>query len=608
MAGGVASVTSATTRRLELAAFVPGITAFGAVAWIGFANGGYFPSEWGWAALGFALLALLALLSRERVAIAPLEIAAVLALGAFASWTLLSVLWSPSSAQPVLAFERTSVYVLALVAVLLVSTRRGSASSLVGGVLAAIAVLSGYGLSTYVHGTRLSEPVGYSNGVGVLAVVGLLVALGLAANVVDRRARAIAFGAVPLLSAALYLTFSRGSWLALVAGVAVSFLVDEQRPRLLAVVALAAPAAALCIVSAGAGATGSRLDIAVLAWSVVALGIGWALPRLEERARVLARGRRVLGALVVLGVVTVIIGAVEAQRSFSRHPPTDGSGLERRLFSASSNGRADYWRVATTEVDDHPLLGGGAGSFPRYWELLRPSALGAQNAHNLYLETLAELGPVGLALLLAAFGVPFVAVRKARGSPAATAATAAFAAFVVHAAVDWDFQLLAVSLAALVCAAAVLVSAREREPVLLRSGGRWLGICALATIGVLAIVAQVGNSALAHSRAALDRDDTARAVRLARQAERWQPWSYEPRQVLAEAQLADGQLAAARAGIRRALALDRSNASLWLDLAASSSGRARSNALAEATQLDPRAPAWGSDDLAPEPIPSSGSD
>ena len=586
--GEVASFTPTATRRLEFGAFVPGMTAFTAVVWIGFANGGYFPAEWGWAALAFALLALLAVLVRERVAIASAEWAAVLALGAFAGWTLLSVTWSPSSAQPVLAFERTCVYVLALLAVLLVSTGRGSAAGLVGGVLAGIAVLCGYGLYTYAGDVRLSEPIGYSNGVGMLAVVGLLVAVGLAANSADRRARVLAFGTVPLLTAALYLTFSRGSWLALGAGVCVALIVDARRLHLLAVLALALPAPALLVWLVGARPTGTELGFAVVTCCAIALGIGWALPSLERHVRLGARGRRVAGAIVVLSVAAALVGAAQAHRSFSRNLPATGGDLDRRLLSVSSNGRAGYWRVAAQEVDDHPLLGGGAGSFARYWELLRPSGLGALNAHNLYLETLAELGPVGLALLLAALAVPFVAVRRARGRPGTTAGTAAFAAFAVHAAVDWDFQLVAVSLAALFCAAAILVSARHREPAPLGPGRRWLVACALATAGALAIVAQVGNSALAQSHAALDRDDPAQAARLARRAERWQPWSFEPRQVLGEAQLADGQLVAARASFRRALVLDRANASLWLDLAAASSGRARSRALAEARRLDPK--------------------
>ncbi len=599
-----ASFTRTATRRLELGALVPGLTAFTAVAWIGFANGGYFPSEWGWAALAFALLACFAVLVRERVALAPLEWAAVLALGGFAAWTLVSVAWSSSAAQPVLAFERTCVYVLALLAVLLVSTTRGSAAGLVGGVLAGTVVVCGYGLSTYPGTVRLSEPVGYSNGVGILAVIGLLVALGLAANAGGRHARILAFGAVPLLTASLYLTLSRGSWLALGVGVCVAVMVDARRLHLLAILALAVPAPALLVWLVAAGPAGPHLRLAVVVCSAFALGIGWTLPGLERHVRVGARGRRAIVAMLVLAAAAALVGAVaaaggpaeiaaRAHRSFAQELPTTGGNLDRRLLSVSSDGRTDYWRVARDEVDEHPLLGGGAGSFARYWVLLRPTGFAALNAHNLYLETLAELGPLGLALLLTAFAMPFVALRRARGRPGATAGAAAFAAFAVHAGVDWDFQLVAVSLAALFCAASVLVSARDRAPASLGPGRRWLGACALGAAGVLAIVAQVGNSALAQSRAALDRDDPVQAARFARRAERWEPWSFEPRQVLGEARLADGHLAAARVSLRQALMFDPLNASLWLDLAAASSGSARSGALAEARRLDPKGGSLG---------------
>jgi cytochrome c-type biogenesis protein CcmH/NrfG len=234
------------------------------------------------------------------------------------------------------------------------------------------------------------------------------------------------------------------------------------------------------------------------------------------------------------------------------------------------------------------MLGGGAGSFARYWLLMRSTDLETQNAHNLYLETLAELGPVGLALLLAAFAVPFGAARRARGHPAATAGSAAFAAFAVHAAVDWDFQLVAVTLAALFCAGALLVSARGAREREARRGGRWIGGAMLAAAAAFAIVAQVGNSALAGSRSALDRDDPARAAQLARRAERWQPWSFEPLEALGEAQLAGGRVAAARFSFRRALALDPPNATLWLELADASPRPGRSQALAAARRLDPR--------------------
>ncbi|HSP73947.1 MAG TPA: hypothetical protein VLN26_16350, partial [Gaiellaceae bacterium] len=211
-------------------------------------------------------------------------------------------------------------------------------------------------------------------------------------------------------------------------------------------------------------------------------------------------------------------------------------------------------------------------------------------AHNLYLETLAELGPVGLALLLAFVGAIAAAAVRARRSPFAAAGTAGFAAFAVHAAVDWDFQIVAVSLAGLLCAAALLVAAREPEAAALSSRRRGAAIVALLGLAAVAIAVQVGNSALANGRAALDRGALGSAQSLARRAHRWQPWSYEPWQLLGETSSAAGDLAGARRSFRRAIELDRRNWSLWYDLAQVTTGAARKAALAEASRLNPQSP------------------
>ncbi len=76
------------------------------------------------------------------------------------------------------------------------------------------------------------------------------------------------------------------------------------------------------------------------------------------------------------------------------------------------------------------------------------------DAHNLYLETLAELGPFGLVLLAAMLALPLVAALRVREHPFASAATGAYAAFLFHAALDWDWEMPAVTLAGLVCASA----------------------------------------------------------------------------------------------------------------------------------------------------------
>ncbi len=624
MAAGEIAVARRAGRPFSIGRAVPGVGAGIAVGATGLANGGYFPAEWGWAALGFALAALVALLVRERVSLGRLEWAAAAALAAFAAWTLLSVLWSPSSAQPVLAFERTCVYVLALLAAFFVATSRMDAEALVAGALAGTFGVSGYALATKVAPGSLASfapdghlqlpgPIGYSNGLGILAAIGILAAVGLAANARSTLVRVPAVAALPVLVATLYLTFSRGSWLALAVGLGVALVVDPRRLHLVAVSLLAALAPAVVVwrasaiaaltheqpTLAAARAAGHRLGAVTFACTVAAVLVGLALPTLERRVRVGARASRGVAAAAVIAGLAAVVAALlaaggpttvasSAAHSFSHPLPDTGGDLNRRLTSLSSDGRSDYWRVASQEVRAHPLLGGSGGSFVSYWHRLRPTGYEARNAHNLYLETLAELGPVGLALLVAVFALPLLAVRRARGGPATTAGAAAFAAFAFHAAVDWDFQLVAVSLAALACGAAVLVGARdERAATLLPAGGRVALSAVVAVAAVAAVVAQVGNSALSQGQAAFARGDSAAAASRARRAARWQPWSYEPLQLLGEAQLATGRPASARSSLRHALTLDPTNADLWRELADASAGRTRTRALAEARLLDP---------------------
>jgi O-antigen ligase len=109
----------------------------------------------------------------------------------------------------------------------------------------------------------------------------------------------------------------------------------------------------------------------------------------------------------------------------------------------------------------------------------------ARDAHSLYVETLAELGPVGLALLLLALAVPLLALRS-RGDPLLAAAGAGYVAFLVHAGVDWDWEQPSVTLAGLACGACVLVRARSPDATETRATTR--GVL-LALVLVLAGVA-----------------------------------------------------------------------------------------------------------------------
>ena len=220
---------------------ISALGAFGLVLGLGLDGGGYAPTAWGWSAV--LLLAVLTVLLARGVQ--PPGKAALLfagALAALAVWTGASVLWSSHVSASVLEAQRTIVYVGAA-AVFVLS---GAGRALLAGVLGAVTFLCGYGLVDWLFGEpeaplsadpdaarRLSEPIGYANGVAILGVIGLLLALGFAARASAAGAAAAA-AAAPLLAATLYFTFGRGAWLALAVGLAVAVGIGPRRLQLAA--------------------------------------------------------------------------------------------------------------------------------------------------------------------------------------------------------------------------------------------------------------------------------------------------------------------------------------------------------------------------------------
>lgn len=69
-------------------------------------NGGYFPTSWGWMAVGFAWAAALALLLGEPARLGRPEWLFVGGLGVFAAWTAVATAWSQSPTQTVLETQR----------------------------------------------------------------------------------------------------------------------------------------------------------------------------------------------------------------------------------------------------------------------------------------------------------------------------------------------------------------------------------------------------------------------------------------------------------------------------------------------------------------------
>jgi hypothetical protein len=573
------------------------LTALGAftlVAALGFDGGGYAATAWGWSAI--VLLAVLAVLIARGIG-RP-GTAALLFVGALAAlvaWTATSLLWSSYASATVLEVQRSLVYLCA--AALFVIAGRGKA--LLAGVLGAAMLLCGYGLANWLLGNpdvplsadpqaaeRLSEPIGYANGVAILAAMGLLLSVGFAARASRAAAAGGAAAAAPLFAATLYFTFGRGAWLALAVGLAVALAVGPARLQLAATaLALAVPAAIAVVSAARLGASGS-LAALLLVLCALSVAVPLLLRSGEARYRPSLRVRRAFaGALVTLPVVVaaaVLVrlgGPSAAYDSFKAAPAPTHGDVRGRVFSLSGSNRADYWPVAWQVYEDHPALGAGAGTYSRSWLRERPVPQPVQDAHSLYLETLAELGPIGLALLLVALAAPFAASR----SWWTPVALAPYAAFLAHAAQDWDWELPALTVAALACGAA---------PITSPNGRRVPRVVAFvpAALCLLAVPAFLGNRAAAEAESAYDRGSWRNAEDAARSAQSLQPWSPEPWRLLGEAQVAQGSLASARRSFRAGLVEDPEEWELWLDLGLASEGPARRRAFEHAARLNPLSP------------------
>jgi hypothetical protein len=573
----------------------PGV-ALALVAWW---SGGYFPRTWGAlllaVAIGLAALGILAV----QVELHRAALAFVGALGALCAWELVTTAWAVAPDSPALEAERTLVYAGA-VAVAFLAVPKIRAPELVLGVLAGtgaatIGGLVEHGLGSGTPNDRLELPVGYANAAGILAATTLV--LGLGSTTTASRLGRMAGGAVaPPAAVALALSLSRGSILAAAVGLLVLCLAIGSA-RVLATLGLVAAPAAVAVVlvslAGGLDDRGASLREVLVLLGIVGLMViaaWWAAVR-GHRVSATAgrRSRRLLvGACVVCAVAVVGVAVHEVGRD--RSAPTTLDAPSRRLLSTSTSSRGEYWDVAAGMVEDHPLGGAGAGSFTRVWLRERPALLFVRDAHNLYLETLAELGPVGLLALLAVLATPLLGLRRAIDHPTGRAALAAYTALLVHAALDWDWELPAVTLGTVFLGVALVqLGARERARRVSTTGRAAL-LMSAAFLGVLAIVVHAGNGATADANDLLDRGEAGAARAEADRARRYRPWAAEPWEILGEAHLAEGNTATARSDLLRATRADPGSWSAWLSLALASTARERTLALARARELNPLAP------------------
>ncbi len=359
---------------------------------------------------------------------------------AFSALTALSIVWS---VQPdhswqdsgrMLAYSGVFAAGVALVRVL---PERWPA--ILGGLTLAAVIVCGYALLTKVFPAsldpantfaRLNEPYGYWNAVGLSAAMGAICCLWLGARRTGHALlRALAYPAMSLVLLTLVLAYSRGALVALAVGLALWFCVVPLRLRSATLLivgacgagvvgawdfsrhALSAEAVPLAERTAAGHQLGALVLAMLAALTLVGIAIGFCTGR---RAPSLLARRRAGAVLMAAAVLTLIafVGALAVSHrgltgsishafndltNANAKPPGNTPG---RLTAVASE-RARYWKEALQVFDANPLFGAGAEGYATAHLRYETQTLEVRHAHSFILQTLADLGLVGLLLALA---------------------------------------------------------------------------------------------------------------------------------------------------------------------------------------------------------------
>jgi hypothetical protein len=531
----------------------------------GFEAGGYFSQA---TALGVIALIVgfvlhLTLSDRPVAGLGPLFVVGTAALALLALWSLVSSAWSGSPARALLEYDRALLYLLAFVLLGSAGRTDGRLRLAARGLAIAAFALCACALITRLlpevwslppelAEERLSFPLTYWNALGLLAAIGMVICFSLSADTHESSiGRMLAAAALPVMATTLLLTFARGPLAAGAVGLVVAALAVRSRALLAALLA-GVPAVAISVraaygadlVAAGALreaaaiAQGREVALVVLACTLGALALRALGLMLDRRLTGVVRvpSRRVLVAGSTVAVLALAAGALALgapqviERQFERFATQDQvetTDLRERLTTPANNGRLEHWRTALAGFDRAPVRGTGAGTYALLWDQERQSEFQVEDAHSLYLEMLAELGVIGLMLVVVVVGIVLVGLLlRARGPSRAVAAGLLGAAltWALHAGIDWDWEMPAVTvwffaIGGLALARPVARSDEGDDTGAKRTGGHGLRplVRLLAALGclLLAVVPAriaLSGGALEDSARAFARGDCAAAV------------------------------------------------------------------------------------------------
>jgi len=563
----------------------------------------------------------------------------------FAALSALSVVWS---VQPDASWQNAGL-MFAYSAVFGASVALARAvpdrwPAILGGVILAAVVVCGYALLTKVFPAqldahdiyaRLQAPYGYWNATGLTAAMGVIGCMWLGARRSGHALlSALAYPAMSLLLLTLMLAYSRGALFAVALGLILWFSIVPLRLRGAAVLLTGAAGAGLVVawdfsqhaLSAESVAlharviAGRQLGVLLVAMLVVLAITGVAIRFYTDRRAggvISARTRHNVGAMLLSILALSVIafaGALGASHrgltgsiSHGFHSLTNPHAAvppnTPGRLTAIGSVRARYWNEALKIFQAHPVLGAGARSYGTARLRYRTEDLEANDAHGFVVQTLADLGLVGLAIVLFLLAAWMAAAGRSthpcnrrwsgwrwRAEPlpytpervGMLSMLCLVVVFGIHSTVDWTWFVPGDACVALLCAGWLagrgpLGSAADGErqgkgrlPSLRELGPLRLGVAAAAVIAALLAAwaqRQPQRSADASQEAlALSARDPAAARAAAQRAVDYDPVSAEALFTLSTIQQSAGQSTLARATLVRAVHLQPSNPQTWQTL------------------------------------------
>jgi hypothetical protein len=621
-------------RALRLRNIGVGTGIAAAVFALSYANGGFDPTSRAYAGIaGWWLLGAGAAIgiASARAGVGRLALGAVGLLAAFALWTLISTNWASDAERAFAQFNQVSLYV-AVLAIAIVLARLVPSSILVGGVALALASIAGVALVSRVFpstfglqpgrailaplANRLSFPLGYWNGLGIEVALAYPLLLAIMISRRSRVASALAAFSLPILAADMYLTSSRGAFVAAGVAVVAFVLLTPRRWAALAAIVVAGGTGAVAVaalvhkkalvdgkMNTALGVDQGHRAALLIGVACIVTALAWL--GLAELGRRVPTPPRVVGWAVAIAIVGIAVVAIVAAHpvakfdDFKRNSASTSAHTTvttTHLLSSSGSGRWQFWGAAVSEFRAHPLNGGGAGSWEAWW--LRHGSLPvfSEFAHSLYLEALGELGIVGLLLIAGAVALAVAgAVRSALWieSGEIAAAAACGIAFFVAAAYDWVWQLAGVAIVGVGMLGVALGALPSTRP----SGWDRFGVArpALALLAVAAIIPQVVILAagvhLRNSQSAFAAGNVDRARSQALAAKAIEPWAASPYLQLALVSEAQQSYSAAAGWLNKAIHRSRRDWTLWVTSARIDTERGKIGAarrdLAQARRLNP---------------------